>query len=100
MTIRAIQPNPSYDMVIPKKLHHNKIEKVTEAFLRLTPPPSILTDRQTDDGHLGIRKAPMPLCTAELIQIRHKPTCLIGFGNFMLSSYLHPIIHNKYFRQK
>ena len=35
--------------VIPKKLHAKKKRKqVTEAFLRLTPPPSILTDGRID----------------------------------------------------
>ena len=45
---------------MPKKKEKN----ITEAFLRLTPPPSILTDGQTDghtdDGQLGIRKSALP----------------------------------------
>ena len=50
--------------VIPKKLHAKKEKKVTEVFLRLTPPPLNIdgqTDRLTDDRQLGIRKATLPL---------------------------------------
>ena len=53
------------DLCHPKEASCQKIKINTEAFLRLTrpPPPSILTDRgtdrQKDDGQLGIRKAPL-----------------------------------------
>ena len=51
LTFRAIQPNPSYDMLfMPKKLHAKK-KKVTEAFLRLALP---LLKVDADDGQVGI----------------------------------------------
>ena len=53
------------DLCHPKEAPCQKREKVTEAFPRLTPPPSILmdggTDGQTDDRQIDIRKAPLPL---------------------------------------
>ena len=64
MTFRAIQPNlPSYVIyVTPKKLHAKKEEKLLKRFWDrpLPPPPSILLDRQRDDGQISIRKAPLP----------------------------------------
>ena len=70
ITFRASQPNISFDMwsmSSKKKIHAKK--KVTEAYLRLPHPPpppqswrtaDRQTDRQTDDGQLGIRKALLP----------------------------------------
>ena len=42
LTFILIQPNPSYDMLLmssQKSFMQKKREKVTEAFLRLAPPP-------------------------------------------------------------
>ena len=86
MTFRAIQPNLSFDMwfiscqrsFIPKK------KKSYWSVSEIDPSPLNLdgqTDRQTDDGQLGIRKAPLPDGTAELKNITilsnaHKSMCI------------------------
>ena len=84
MTFRAIQPNLSFDMwliscqrsFIPKK--KKSYWSVSE--IDPSPPPLNLdgrtdrqTDRRTNDGQLGIRKAPLPDGTAEL------KTGIVGF---------------------
>ena len=73
MTLRAIQPNPSYDMFLMSSQRSlmQKKEKVTEAFLRLALPPFKVAaaaddDADDDDGRVGIWKAPLPDGTAEL----------------------------------
>ena len=69
MTFKAIQPNPSHDMLLmsSQRSFMPKRKKVTEAFLSLALP-LLKVDAATadDDGRVGIWKAPLPDGTAEL----------------------------------
>ena len=67
MTFRAIQPNSSYDMLLlsPQRSIMHKKRKGYWSVSEIGNSPLNL-DGQTDDGQLGIRKAPLPFGTAEL----------------------------------
>ena len=72
MTFRAIQPNPSYDMLLmssQRSFMPNKRKRywsVSEIPLPKVDDDADDDDADADDGQIGIWKTPLPLGTAEL----------------------------------
>ena len=95
MTLRAIQPNPSYDMLLmssqrslmPKK--RKSYWSVSE--IGTSPLKVDVADDDADDGLVGIWKAPLPGGTAELKIHKKFKQHSINIKNY--TAHPHDMVH-------